>query len=139
MRALEAVGLLLARYGEPAGQRALRFGKILWGHGLHEAATEQCVIAGRQGVCDEESLLIIAQHAVDVGARNELVTLLEKVIEMVPGRVVPYLVLARTYKTLGEIDKARETLSAGLEHNSHAVLLEREMKMLGNPSSVSAV
>ena len=130
VRALETVGLLLARYGEPHEQRALRFGKVLWRYGLHEAAAEQCLIAGRQGVYDEESLLIIARYALDVGAREELIALLQKVIELAPGRAVPYLVLARTYKALGQVAQARDTLLAGLEHNSRSVLLQRELDML---------
>lgn len=120
VNALEQVGVALGRYGEDAGHRALQFGKILWRHKLLDAAVEQCLRAGLEGVYDQESLLIIAQHAMASDNLPEAVSLLRKVIAMGDAGPLPYAVLARLLMRSNQEREAREVLQQGVNQHPTA-------------------
>lgn len=128
--ALDRLGDLLKAFGVSRAQRALRFGKILEQHGFLEAATEQYLRAGLDGVYDTGSLLRISKHAFATGQKVEAVALLEKVVQNAAVGPIPYLLLARTLQELGDIARAEAVLEAGLQHHPYAMLLTEARRTL---------
>lgn len=128
--ALEHIGVLLAWYIDDPGTRALRFGKILEQLGYADLATEQYLLAGLEGKYDAGSLLTIVKQALRTGQSSEAVVLLEEIVKLTPSWVLPRVLLARTLRESGEIDRAQEVLEQGRASNPYAYLLETEMSAL---------
>lgn len=134
--ALDVLGQVLRQYGLSASERALKFGKILEQCGFWEAATEQYLRAGLDGVYDTGSLLRIARYALAAGEETKAVPLLERVIQEGAVGPVPYVLLARTLQKIGEVERAKEVLEKGLERHPYAILLSRAYEMLNRTGSV---